>query len=106
MRWDRGFFQPNDPTPKYKHGNLVYAVQCSEDFKNLYICVDKTNRWPSIGVPIQQVKTQQFSNILKVKGHSFEDSKVYNLEREYNWFTKGVKEGICTTLEQILMLYP
>lgn len=67
---------PNDSTPKYKQGNLVYAVKSSEDFKDLYMCGDKTNKQVA-----QHRRTNSTAVFLhfKEKGHSFEDSEIYNL---------------------------
>lgn len=40
---------------------------------------------------------------LKEKGHAFKDSKVYILNREDNWFSRGMKLAIFIKLERPLL---
>ena len=91
---------PKDKIPRQKHSNVVYAVQCSEDCNDVYIGETqqplhrrmsqhrrKNSSGPQSAVYLHQKQT----------GHTFDDSEVRILDRETNWFQRGVKEACYVT---------
>ena len=94
---------PKDPTPKHKMNNIVYAVQCSEECSELYIGETKQQLHQRMAQHRRAKASGQDSAVylhLKDKGHSFEDSQVRILDREEDWFKRGVKEAIYVKMEK------
>ena len=92
-----------DKTPRLKESNVIYAVQCSQDYTDLYI--RETNK------PLHKWMAQhrrakpsgQDSAVhlhLRGKNNSFEDNNVNILSREDRCCERGIKESIYVELEQ------
>ncbi|XP_040922260.1 uncharacterized protein LOC121200823, partial [Toxotes jaculatrix] len=94
---------PKDKIPHNHKSNLIYAVKCSEECKDLYIGETKQplskrmaqHRRANSSGPVSAVYSH-----LKEKAHSFEDSNVKILDREDRWFERGVKEAIYVKVEK------
>jgi hypothetical protein len=94
---------PKDKTPRHKQSNVVYAVQCQEECKELYIGETKQPLHRRMAQHRRATSSGQDSAVhlhLKESGHSFEDSQVRVLAREDRWFERGVKEAIHVKLEK------
>ncbi|KAM7378702.1 hypothetical protein PAMP_004307 [Pampus punctatissimus] len=94
---------PKDRTPHTQKSNLVYAVQCNEECKDLYIGETKQ----PLHKRMYQHRRPNSSGLdsavylhLKEKAHSFEDNNVHILDREDRWFERGVKEAIYVKIEK------
>ncbi|XP_072174675.1 uncharacterized protein [Diadema setosum] len=95
-----------DKISKEKQRNLVYGVRCEqEDCQDFYIGetqqslkarMSQHRRPSSVDFnPDSAVYTH-----LKEKGHSFNTKDVVILDREANWFKRGVKEAIWERVEE------
>ncbi|XP_044151431.1 uncharacterized protein LOC122939429 [Bufo gargarizans] len=93
---------PKDPTPKHKMDNIVYAVQCNEECSELYI--GETKQLHQRMAQHRRAKTSgQDSAVhlhLKGTGHTFEDSQVRVLDKEADWYKRGVKEASYVKMEK------
>ncbi|TWW81402.1 hypothetical protein D4764_01G0012170 [Takifugu flavidus] len=87
---------PKDKTPRPKQSNVVYAVQCQEKCKELYIGETKQPLHRRMAQHRRATSSGQDSAVhlhLKESGHSFEDSQVRILAREDRWFERGGGRG-------------
>ncbi|XP_071344169.1 uncharacterized protein [Trachinotus anak] len=94
---------PKDRTPHTRKSNLVYAVQCNEECKDLYIGETKQPLHKRMAQHRRANSSSLDSAVhlhLKEKAHSFEESKVHILDREDRWFERGVKEAIYVKVEK------
>lgn len=94
---------PKDRTPYTHKSNLVYAIQCNEECKDLYIGETKQPLYKRMAQHSRANSSGMDSAVhlhLKEKAHSFEDSNVQILDREDRWFERGVKEAIYVKVEK------
>ena len=94
---------PKDRLPHSQKSNLVYAVQCSKDSKDLYIGETKQPLYKRMAQHRRATSSGPVSAVylhLKEKAHSFEDSNNRILDREDRWFERGVKEAIYVKVEK------
>ena len=94
---------PKDKTPHTHKSNLVYAVQCNEECKDLYIGETKQPLHKRMAQHRRAHSSGLDSAVhlhLKEKVHSFDDNNVHILDREDRWFERGVKEAIYVKVEK------
>lgn len=60
---------PKEWTPKHKKSNLLYAIQCSEEYSELYKQATFTQEDGPTGEAIPQGQNQQYIFIKKKKRH-------------------------------------
>ncbi|XP_050957575.1 uncharacterized protein LOC127158535, partial [Labeo rohita] len=94
---------PKDQVPKHQKCNLVYAVKCTEECKDLYIGETKQMLSKRMSQHRRGNSSGQESAVfthLQKEQHSFKDQDVYILDREDGWFERGVKEAIYVKVER------
>ncbi|XP_061603008.1 uncharacterized protein LOC133464838 [Cololabis saira] len=94
---------PKDQIPKHQKSNLVYAVKCTEECKELYIGETKQPLSKRMSQHRRGNSSGQDSAVythLQKEKHSFRDQDVHVLDREDGWFERGVREAIYVKVER------
>ncbi|XP_062849575.1 uncharacterized protein LOC134311850 [Trichomycterus rosablanca] len=94
---------PKDRVPRHKQSNVVYAVRCREDCRELYIGETKQPLAKRMAQHRRSTSSGQDSAVythLQASGHSFNDEDVQILDKEERWFERGVKEAIYVKRER------
>ncbi|XP_051781539.1 uncharacterized protein LOC127527292 [Erpetoichthys calabaricus] len=94
---------PKDRVPRHKQSNIVYAVKCQEECRDLYIGETKQPLAKRMSQHRRASSSGQDSAVylhLQDSGHSLKDEEVHILDREERWFERGIKEAIYVKKER------